>query len=90
MDDFLNIAVLRSHSFDDREFLDPNNTLSREHMKTDVDICIQCLIMHRRRIHIEATIVLLQVCLRLTPHLATVTKCANPLSKGAYAKQLLE
>ncbi|KAL5530150.1 hypothetical protein ACEPAF_6407 [Sanghuangporus sanghuang] len=54
----------RSHSFDDREFLDPNNILSREHMKTDVDLCIQCLIMHRRKAYIQASIALLQALIQ--------------------------
>lgn len=53
--------IPRSLSFGDKEFKNFDQCLSVDRMRVDVELCGQCLIMYRRRFHIESVIATLQV-----------------------------
>lgn len=50
----------RSHSLDDRDFYDSGDVLTPDRMRIDVDLCAQCLVMQRRKIHIKTAVTALQ------------------------------
>ncbi|KAH8118294.1 hypothetical protein DFH11DRAFT_1723223 [Phellopilus nigrolimitatus] len=56
----------RSYSFDDHVFVPPEDVLSPARMLVDVDLCAQCLIMERRKFHIEAITMALQALVPTT------------------------
>ena len=52
---------LRSRSFDDKDFMHLEDCLTLPRMQIDVDLCAQCLIMNRRKIHVEAVVAALRL-----------------------------
>ena len=50
---------------DDIVFLDASKRISKDALQLDIELCIQCLIMHRRKAQVEAVISILQVSISL-------------------------